>query len=142
MSGVGKWAVNTFAGFADMPVDEDCLTLNVVSPTQAATEKLPVMFWIHGGGHQFGSGGRNYDSTTLANRGVVIVSINYRLGLYGFFAHPELAAEDPNGSTGNYGMLDQIAALQWVQDNISAFGGDPDNVTIFGESAGGHWSDS
>lgn len=138
MSGVGKWAVNTFAGFADMPVDEDCLTLNVVSPTRAATEKLPVMFWIHGGGHQFGSGGRNYDSTTLANRGVVIVSINYRLGLYGFFAHPELAAEDPNGSTGNYGMLDQIAALQWVQDNISAFGGDPDNVTIFGESAGAH----
>ena len=138
MSGFGQWAVKTFAGFADMPVDEDCLTLNVVSPKQFSAEKLPVMFWIHGGGHQFGSGGRNYDSTTLANRGVVIVTINYRLGLYGFFAHPELAAEDPNGSTGNYGMLDQIAALQWVQDNISAFGGDPDNVTIFGESAGGH----
>ena len=95
------------------------------------------MFWIHGGGHQYGSGGRNYDSTTLANRGVVIVTINYRLGLYGFFAHPGWLPKF-NGGTGNYGMLDQIAALQWVQDNISAFGGDPDNVTIFGESAGGH----
>ena len=84
MSGFGQWAVKTFAGFADMPVDEDCLTLNVVSPKQFSAEKLPVMFWIHGGGHQFGSGGRNYDSTTLANRGVVIVTINYRLGLYGF----------------------------------------------------------
>ncbi len=138
MSGIGQWAVKSFAGFADLPVDEDCLTLNIVSPNTDPNAKLPVMFWIHGGGHQYGSGGRNYDSTALANRGVVIVSINYRLGLYGFLAHPELASEDPNGSTGNYGMLDQIAALQWVRDNISAFGGDPDNVTIFGESAGAH----
>lgn len=138
MSSFGQWAVTTFAGFADLAVDEDCLTLNVVSPDVQTDAKLPVMFWIHGGGHQYGSGGRNYDSTTFANRGVVLVTINYRLGLYGFFAHPELAAEDANGSTGNYGMLDQIAALRWVKENISAFGGNPNNVTIFGESAGAH----
>lgn len=138
MSSFGQWVVTTFAGFADLAVDEDCLTLNVVSPDLQTDAKLPVMFWIHGGGHQYGSGGRNYDSTSFANRGVVLVTINYRLGLYGFFAHPELAAEDVNGSTGNYGMLDQIAALRWVKENISAFGGDPNNVTIFGESAGAH----
>ena len=138
MSSIGQFIVKRFAGFADLAVDEDCLTLNIVSPNTDPNAKLPVMFWIHGGAHQYGSGGRNYDSTTLANRGVLLVSINYRLGLYGFFAHPELALEDPNGSTGNYGMLDQIAALQWVRDNIGAFGGDPENITIFGESAGAH----
>lgn len=138
MSSFGKWVVKNGAGLVDTEVSEDCLTLNVMTPKLDPAAKLPVMLWIHGGGHQFGSGGGLYQSATLPTKGVVLVSINYRLGLYGFLAHPELAAEDPNGSTGNYGMLDQIAALHWVQENIRAFGGDPDNVTIFGESAGGH----
>ena len=136
MGGFTRWMLGTFAQFVIPDVSEDCLTLNVASPLGA--EGLPVMFWIHGGGHQFGSGGGPYESTSLAAKGVVLVSLNYRLGLYGYLAHPELAAEDPDGSTGNYGTLDQIAALEWVRDNIAAFGGDPDNVTIFGESAGGH----
>ncbi|MEM7077027.1 MAG: carboxylesterase family protein [Pseudomonadota bacterium] len=136
MGGFTQWLLTSFAGLAELEVSEDCLTLNIAMPQGA--KNLPVMFWIHGGGHQFGSGGGPYESASLAAQGVVLVSINYRLGLYGFFAHPELAAEDPHGSTGNYGTLDQIAALQWVQDNIAAFGGDPENVTIFGESAGGH----
>ncbi len=136
MGGFTRWLMTTSISLFPMPISEDCLTLNVVAPENA--ENLPVMFWIHGGGHQFGSGGMTYESPSLAKQGVVIVTINYRLGIYGFLAHPELAAEDENGSTGNYGMLDQIAALQWVQDNIRSFGGDPHNVTIFGESAGGH----
>jgi para-nitrobenzyl esterase len=140
MPGYGRWLVNQFAGFAETEISEDCLTLNVLVPRDKPPEDtpLPVMFWIHGGGHQYGSGGGMYESQSLATKGVILVSINYRLGLYGFLAHRDLAAEDPNGSTGNYGMLDQIAALQWVQAQISSFGGDPDNVTIFGESAGGH----
>ncbi len=117
---------------------EDCLYLNVRSPLLRADGRLPVMVWIHGGDHQDGSGGEIfYDSNALAYRGVVVVTINYRLGLMGYFAHPELSQESPQGVSGNYGTLDQIAALRWVQENISAFGGDPDNVTIFGESAGG-----
>ena len=136
MGGFTQWLVTSLAGFSTPDVSEDCLSLNIISPQQA--QNLPVMLWIHGGGHQFGSGGALYESRALASRGVVLVSINYRLGLYGFFAHPELADEDPNDSTGNYGMLDQIAALEWVKHNISEFGGDPDNVTIFGESAGAH----
>ena len=132
----GNACIQWATGIPAFTPNEDCLTLNIWVP--AGEGSHPVMFWIHGGAHQYGSGGRNYDSTTLANRGVLLVSINYRLGLYGFFAHPELALEDPNGSTGNYGMLDQIAALQWVRDNIGAFGGDPENITIFGESAGAH----
>ena len=136
----GQWLITQFSGFAETTMSEDCLTLNVTVPTDTtrSDQPLPVMFWIHGGGHQYGSGGGIYESPSLANQGVILVSINYRLGLYGFLAHPELANEDPNGSTGNYGTLDQIAALQWVRDNIERFGGDPDNVTIFGESAGGH----
>ncbi|MCH1598161.1 MAG: carboxylesterase family protein, partial [Pseudomonadales bacterium] len=136
----GRWLITQFSGFAETTMSEDCLTLNVTVPTDTtrSDQPLPVMFWIHGGGHQYGSGGGIYESPSLANQGVILVSINYRLGLYGFLAHPELANEDPNGSTGNYGTLDQIAALQWVRDNIERFGGDPDNVTIFGESAGGH----
>ena len=137
MSAFNRWLLTTLAGFIDEERSEDCLTLNIIAPSSASAP-LPVMFWIHGGGHQFGSGGGPYASTSLAGNGVVLVSINYRLGLYGFFAHPQLAVEDPNGSTGNYGMLDQIAALTWVRDNIANFGGDPNNVTIFGESAGGH----
>lgn len=139
-SGMGrlkKGLLNVGMSLSGANVSEDCLTLSIISPLNV-TERLPVMFWIHGGGHQFGGGGQAYESASLVNQGVILVNINYRLGLYGFFAHPDLAAEDENGSTGNYGMLDQLAALQWVQDNIENFGGDPNNVTIFGESAGAH----
>ena len=117
---------------------EDCLTLNVWAPTERA-EALPVMVWIHGGGYNNGSGtAALYDGTNLARRGVVVVTVNYRLGRLGFFDHPALAAERPAGEpAGNYGVMDQIAALEWVRDNIGRFGGDAGNVTIFGESAGG-----
>ncbi|MFK8024827.1 MAG: carboxylesterase/lipase family protein [Ilumatobacter sp.] len=115
---------------------EDCLYLNVRAPVGA--EGLPVMVWIHGGDHTDGSGAEPmYQSDVLPERGCVLVTINYRLGLYGFFAHPELSAESDAGVSGNYGLLDQIAALEWVRDHVAAFGGDPENVTIFGESAGG-----
>ncbi|HEY9432404.1 MAG TPA: carboxylesterase/lipase family protein [Blastocatellia bacterium] len=118
---------------------EDCLYLNVWTAAKAA-EKRPVMVWIHGGALTRGSGAtRAYDGTALAKKGVVLVTINYRLGPLGYLAHPELTAESPNRSSGNYGALDQIAALKWVQKNIAAFGGDPGRVTIFGESAGS-WS--
>ncbi|MCP4959937.1 MAG: carboxylesterase family protein [Actinomycetia bacterium] len=117
---------------------EDCLYLTVRTPDMGSGAKLPVMVWIHGGDHQDGSGSEVfYASNALASHGVVTVSINYRLGLMGYFAHPELAAESEQGVAGNYGTHDQIAALRWVRDNIEAFGGDPGNVTIFGESAGG-----
>lgn len=117
---------------------EDCLYLNIRTPALDSGAKLPVMVWIHGGDHQDGAGSEPfYDSNALPERGVVVVTINYRLGLMGYFAHPELMDESEQGVAGNYGTLDQIAALRWVQENIAAFGGDPDNVTIFGESAGG-----
>ncbi len=117
---------------------EDCLYLNVRTPDLDSGAKLPVMVWIHGGDHQAGSSGEPvYNSNKLPSHDVVVVSINYRLGLFGYLAHPELSAESEHNVSGNYGTLDQIAALQWVQDNITHFGGDPDNVTIFGESAGG-----
>lgn len=117
---------------------EDCLYLNIWKPRERVEAKQPVMVWIHGGGFTQGSGDQpSYDGTQLASRGVVLVSINYRLGALGFMAHPALSAESPHGSSGNYAILDQIAALRWVQDNIEKFGGDPENVTIFGESAGG-----
>ena len=119
---------------------EDCLYLNVWTPAEKETHggrKLPVMVWIHGGGYTQGSGSWPlYDGTELARKGVVIVTFNYRLGIFGYFAHPELTKESPHQSSGNYGTLDQILALEWVRDNISAFGGDPNNITIFGESAG------
>jgi len=117
---------------------EDCLYLNVWSPAKKAKDKIPVLVWIYGGG--FGAGATsepNYDGTNLAQKGVVLVSIAYRVGQLGFFAHPELSAENPNHVSGNYGLLDMIAGLQWVKKNIAAFGGDPNKVTIFGESAGG-----
>jgi len=126
--------------FGDISFDdlsEDCLTLNIWTPAEAAEEKLPVMVWIHGGGFQAGAGGEpRHDGEAFAERGVVLVTINYRLGVFGFLAHPELSAESSEHASGNYGMLDQVAALRWVQENIAAFGGDPGNVTIFGESAG------
>lgn len=116
---------------------EDCLYLNIWAPPTKDTEKLPVMVWIHGGGMVVGSGSRAiYDGAALAREGVVLVSINYRLGPLGFFAHPGLSAQSDNKTSGNQGLKDQCAALRWVQRNISAFGGDPSNVTIFGESAG------
>ena len=117
---------------------EDCLYLNVRTANLGGAEKQPVMVWIHGGGHQTGSGSEDfYQSNPLALRGVVLVTINYRLGPLGYFAHPDLSAESENGASGNYGTLDQITALKWVRDNIAEFGGDPSKVTIFGESAGG-----
>jgi para-nitrobenzyl esterase len=125
---------------APQPQSEDCLFLNVWTAARSADEKRPVMVWIHGGALTRGSGSLEvYDGTRLAERGVVLVTINYRLGPLGFLSHPALTAESSHGSSGNYGVLDQIAALQWVQRNVAAFGGDPKNVTIFGESAGS-WS--
>ena len=115
---------------------EDCLYLNVWTPAKSAKDKLPVMVWIYGGGFSMGTSSF-YDGAPIAREGVVLVTINYRVGKLGYFAHPALSAENPQHVSGNYGILDQIAALQWVQDNIAAFGGDPAKVTIFGESAGG-----
>lgn len=121
------------------PMAEDCLFVNVWSPQQKSGAKLPVMVFIHGGGYEGGSGSDPlYDGTRLAQRGVVVVSINYRLGVLGFLAHPALSKASPQRVSGNYGILDQIAALKWVQANIGAFRGDPGRVTIFGESAGGN----
>lgn len=121
----------------DLDTDEDCLYLNVWAPAGEPAASHPVMVWFHGGGHNAGSGSaRIFDGAALARRGVVLVTINYRLGPFGFLAHPALSAESPRGSSGNYGLLDQIAALRWVRDNIAAFGGDAGNVTIFGQSAG------
>ncbi|AJP72529.1 carboxylesterase/lipase family protein [Sphingomonas hengshuiensis] len=119
-----------------MPMSEDCLTLNVWAPAEAK-EPLPVMVWIHGGGYLAGANSEpQFEGSNFARRGVVLVTINYRLGPLGFLAHPELTEEASYGASGNYGILDQIAALKWVQANIAAFGGNPGNVTIFGESAG------
>jgi para-nitrobenzyl esterase len=119
------------------PVSEDCLYLNVWTAAKAAAEQRPVMVWIPGGGFTRGSAAfTSTDGAALARKGVVVVSVNYRLGVLGFLAHPELTTESPHRSSGHYGFLDQIAALQWVQKNIAGFGGDPRNVTLFGQSAG------
>ncbi|SFS20885.1 para-nitrobenzyl esterase [Granulicella pectinivorans] len=121
--------------FRDPGESEDCLTLNVWAPVKA--NKLPVMVWIYGGGYQGGSASEGrQDGEALAHRGVIVVSMNYRLGIWGFLVHPELTAESPHRASGNYGLMDQSAALAWVKQNIEAFGGDPGNVTLFGESAG------
>ena len=118
------------------PMSEDCLSLNIWAP--AGARNAPVFFWIHGGALSSGAGSDPlYDGAALAARGLVVVSINYRLGVLGFLAHPQLSAESSRNVSGNYGLLDQIAALRWVNRNIAAFGGDPANVTIAGESAGG-----
>ena len=118
-----------------LPMSEDCLTLNIWAPAKA--KNAPVFFWIHGGALTTGSSrDALYNGTHLAHKGVIVVSINYRLGVFGYLAHPELSHESPLGISGNYGLLDQIQALHWVHDNISAFGGNPSNVTIAGESAG------
>ncbi|SFF79035.1 para-nitrobenzyl esterase [Novosphingobium sp. CF614] len=116
---------------------EDCLSVNVWSPAEPSEKPYPVMVWIYGGAFVAGSSDNPlYEGEALAREGVVFVSINYRVGILGFFAHPELAAESPDRISGNYGLMDQIAALRWVQQNIAGFGGDPGNVTILGQSAG------
>lgn len=125
-----------WAGHALDHTSEDCLTLSVWTPNLSASAHLPVMVWFHGGGYTAGAGSQ-YDATSLARHGAVIVTVNYRLGALGFLAHPALTAESPLHSSGNYGLLDQIAALKWVRANIAHFGGNPRNVTIFGQSAGG-----
>ena len=122
---------------AQPPASEDCLYLNVWTSANAASDRRPVMVWIYGGGFTGGAGSeQRYDGERLAAKGAVVVTLNYRLGAFGFFAHPELAKESGRNATGNYGMMDAIAVLQWVKRNIAAFGGDPNNVTVFGESAG------
>jgi para-nitrobenzyl esterase len=144
---VRKWdGVKQTTQFAPAPMQggnppsgksEDCLYLNIWTPAKSADDKLPVLVWIYGGGFSFGSTSEPvYDGAKLAKKGVVLVSIAYRVGQLGFLAHTELSAENPNHVSGNYGLLDQIAGLQWIQKNIAAFGGDPNKVTIFGESAG------
>ena len=123
--------------FRDAAPSEDCLYLNVWTPNASAEAKLPVMVWIYGGGFQAGATSEpRQDGEQLARKGVVVVSMNYRLGIFGFFSHVELTQESSHHASGNYGLLDQAAALEWVRHNIAGFGGDPGNVTIFGESAG------
>ncbi|HDZ15161.1 MAG TPA: carboxylesterase family protein, partial [Pricia sp.] len=144
---VKSWeGVKQTTEFASAPIQgndqngksEDCLYLNVWTPTTSPEEKIPVLVWIYGGGFSFGATSEPvYDGATLAKKGVILVSIAYRVGQIGFLAHPELSAENADNVSGNYGILDQIAGLKWVKDNIAAFGGDPEKVTIFGESAGG-----
>ncbi|WP_371552265.1 carboxylesterase family protein [Streptomyces sp. NBC_00554] len=124
-----------FADRRALVMSEDCLYLNVWTPEPSAG--LPVMVWIHGGGNRYGHGGQDvHDGREMARRGLVVVTLNHRLGALGFLAHPELAAEDDLGAAGNYGLLDIVAALTWVRENIAAFGGDPDRVTLAGNSAG------
>jgi para-nitrobenzyl esterase len=118
-------------------MSEDCLYLNVWTPAKSANEKLPVLVYFYGGGFNAGDGSESrYDGESMAQKGIVTLTINYRLGIFGFFVHPELTKESPHHASGNYGLLDQNAALRWVKANISAFGGDPNRVTIAGESAG------
>lgn len=127
------------SSYTEPPVQssEDCLFLNVWTPGWPPKHDLPVMVWLHGGRNVVGSGSQSmYNGVSLTARGVVLVTTNYRLGALGFFSHPELSAKSPHYSSGNYGLLDQIAALRWVHDNIARFGGDPQNVTLSGESAG------
>jgi para-nitrobenzyl esterase len=140
----GPWAAQRYpsaavfevAGESDM--GEDCLYLNVLTPTRSATARLPVLVWLHGGGLDTLSGNmRRYNTPELPATGAVVVTVSHRLGVLGYLAHPWLSAESPDGASGNYGQLDILAALQWVQRNVAAFGGDPGRVTIFGQSGGG-----
>ncbi|MEU4236918.1 carboxylesterase family protein [Actinoplanes sp. NPDC026619] len=130
------WHTN-FADRQALVMSEDCLYLNVWTPSPGPAAALPVMVWIHGGGNRYGYGSQNiHNGAALARRGVVVVTLNHRLGSLGFLAHPDLAAEDEHGASGNYGLLDIVAVLQWVRRSIAAFGGDPDRVTVAGNSAG------
>ncbi|MVN22443.1 carboxylesterase/lipase family protein [Mucilaginibacter arboris] len=123
--------------FRSAGMSEDCLYLNVWTPAKSSTEKLPVLVYFFGGGFVAGDGSEaRYDGESMAKKGIVTLTVNYRLGVFGFLAHPELTKESPNHASGNYGLMDQNAALRWVQQNIAAFGGDPKRVTIAGESAG------
>jgi len=135
----GDGPISDIIAFYGLNIDrmsEDCLYLNVWTTAEPGA-RAPVMVWIHGGGLTAGYGSEaTYDGTALAKRGVVLITINYRLGALGYLAHPLLSAESEHHASGNYGTLDQIAALRWVQQNVAAFGGDPGRVTIFGESAG------
>jgi para-nitrobenzyl esterase len=116
---------------------EDCLYLNVWTPEWPSKARKPVMVWLHGGGNAGGGASVDYfDGVSLSRRGIVLVTINYRLGLFGFFVHPGLTTESTHHTSGNYGLLDQVTALKWVRDNIAQFGGDPNNVTLFWQSAG------
>ena len=130
--------VKEFFMAGDPVFSEDCLYLNVWQPADAKKgDKLPVAFWIHGGSFMGGYGYETeFSGDEYAHRGVILVTINYRVGILGFLAHPELTAENPHHVSGNYGLLDEIKALEWVRDNIAEFGGDPNNITIFGQSAG------
>ena len=134
-----QFAPDPIQGPGNQPgVSEDCLYLNIWTPAKSADERVPVLVWIYGGGFSFGSTSTPvHNGEHLARKGVVLVSINYRVGPLGFLAHPELSAESPHHVSGNYGLQDMIAGLWWVKRNIAAFGGDPEKVTIFGESAGG-----
>ncbi len=134
------YPVGSFFKQPNYPQSEDCLHLNIWTSSPQTSEKKAVMVWIHGGYFNYGGGALpHYDGTRLAEKGVVVVTINYRLGVLGFLGHPALSEASPQGVSGNYGLLDQIAALQWIKANISTFGGDPNNITLFGESAGA-WS--
>lgn len=143
-----KWeGIRQANSFAPAPIQggnppagksEDCLYLNIWSPAKSAKEKIPVLVWIYGGGFNFGATSEaTYNGEKLAKKGVILISIAYRVGQLGFMAHPELSKENPSNISGNYGILDMIAGLKWIKENIHAFGGDPNKVTIFGESAGG-----
>ena len=138
LAGWKQWLAARVVGAAPAPKEsEDCLFLNVRTGNLRGNALQPVMVWIHGGSHMTGAGNDVfYQADGLVKQDVVLVTINYRLGPLGYLAHPSLSADDPNNSSGNYGLLDQIKALAWVQENIALFGGDPNNVTIFGESAG------
>lgn len=124
-------------GFRSDGMSEDCLYLNVWTPSLSAKEGLPVLVYFYGGGYVAGDGSESrYDGGSMARKGIVAVTVNYRLGFFGFMAHPELSKESPHHASGNYGLLDQSAALKWISQNIAAFGGDPKRITIAGESAG------
>src|ERR1700722_14974304 len=126
------------AGRAPVPMSEDCLFLNLWVAAKPATGHLPVLVWVHGGAFKVGSAGQPvYDGASLARQGLVVVTLNYRLGKFGFLAHPALTRENPDGPLGNYGLMDVLAVLKWVQANIKAFSGDPRQVTLAGQSAGG-----
>ena len=130
------WLIDVGEALGDALGDEDCLTLNIWAPANAT--RLPVMFWIHGGGNSIGTGATYNGARLASEQNVIVVTVNYRLGPLGWFAHPDLATGWPLADSGNYGILDLIRALEWTRDNIRSFGGDPDKVTVFGESAGGY----
>lgn len=133
------WQGTAFGPVDNSQASEDCLFANVWTGARSPSERRPVMVWLHGGGFQFGTASDpRYDGTNLAKKGVVVVSMNYRLGVFGYLARTDLDAEEPGKSSGMYGLQDQLAALGWVKTNIAAFGGDPQNITVFGESAGAH----